>query len=107
MRFGMDRWYQQRQDVPRLGLSLAPAEAQDDGEGKGVVVTEVDPSGPAAERGVRAGDIILEVGGKDVRRPADVRKALREARAEDRRTVLMRVKSGDQVRFIAVPLDNA
>jgi serine protease Do len=106
-RFGMDRRDSQRRDVPRLGLTLAPADAENGTAGKGVVVTDVDPDGPAAERGVRSGDVILEVGGKEVRRPADVRKALQEARAEDKRTVLMRLKSGEQVRFVAVPLKRA
>ncbi|MBO0754041.1 MAG: trypsin-like peptidase domain-containing protein, partial [Bradyrhizobiaceae bacterium] len=46
---------------PQLGLTLAPA-ASVNGQGTpGVIVTDVDPNGPAAERGVHAGDIILEV----------------------------------------------
>ena len=44
---------------PRLGLSLTPG-----GSEPGVVVAEVDPSGPAADFGFKAGDVILEVGGK-------------------------------------------
>jgi hypothetical protein len=35
-----------------------------------VVVTEVDPSGPAAEHGLKTGDRILEIGGKKVTSPA-------------------------------------
>ena len=57
-----------RSDEPRLGLSLAPA----DGSGEpGVVVTEVDPAGPAADFGFKAGDVILEVAGKTVATPAE------------------------------------
>jgi serine protease Do len=107
VRFGMDRSRPQLKEVPRLGLTLAPAEGENGAESNGVVVTDVDPSGPAAERGVRAGDVILDVGGKEVRRPADVRMALRQARAEDKRTVLIRLKSGEQVRFVAIPLERA
>src|ERR1041385_9395501 len=59
---------------PRLGLSLAPA-----GTEPGVVVAEVDPRGPAADLGFKAGDVILDVGGKSVATPAEVRKALGEA----------------------------
>ena len=45
--------------LPKLGLSLAPA-----GSGsEGVIVTDVDPNGPASEQGLKTGDIILEVGG--------------------------------------------
>jgi serine protease Do len=89
-------------DVPRLGLSLAPSEA-----GDGVMVTDVEPTSPAAERGVRQGDRILEVAGKKVRRPDDVREALEDARAQDKRSVLMRLKSGERTRYVAVPVNRA
>ena len=39
--------------------------------------------------------------------PEDVRKALTDARGEDKRSVLMRVKSGDATKFVAVPLARA
>ncbi len=86
----------------RLGLSLAPA-----GSEPGVVVAEVDPRGPAAEFGFRAGDVILDVAGKEVSNPADVRRALSEARSEGKRSILMRVKSERGTRFVAVPLERA
>jgi serine protease Do len=72
-----------------------------------VVVTAVDPSGPAAERGFKTGDVILDVAGKTVSTPADVRKALIDARADAKRTVLMRVKSGEATKFVAIPLARA
>ena len=74
---------------------------------EGVVVTEVDPDGLAAEHGFKTGDVILEVGGKTVASPTDVRKALGEARKDGKHTVLMRVKSGEGTRFVALPLGNA
>jgi serine protease Do len=89
---------------PRLGLTLAPADNVAGAGGKGVVITDVDPDGPAAERGFKTGDVILEVGGKPVANPDDVRKALAEARDGGKRTVLMRVKSGEATKFVAVPL---
>ena len=46
-------------DEPRLGLSLAPGGS----DGGGVVVADVDPSGPAADFGFKPGDVILEVAG--------------------------------------------
>jgi len=39
--------------------------------------------------------------------PAEVRKAFADARSENKRAVLLRVKSGDQTRFIALPLGRA
>ena len=68
--------------MPRLGLSLAPGRQRRRRRRQGVVVTEVDPDGPAAEHGFKTGDVILEVAGKTVATPADVRKALGDARAE-------------------------
>jgi len=89
-------------DLPRLGLSLAPGTG-----GQGVVVTAVDPDGAAAAHGFKTGDVILDVGGRAVNAPADVRKAMNDAKSAGRRTVLMRVKSEQGTRFVAIPLGNA
>jgi serine protease Do len=94
-------------EVPKLGLSLAPAADVAGAGAEGVVVTAVDPDGPAADRGFKTGDVILEVAGIRVATPADVRKALQGARSGGRNTVLMRVKSGDATRFVALPLGDA
>jgi serine protease Do len=94
-------------DVPRLGLTLAPADSVAGASGKGVVVTAVQPGSVAAEHGFRTGDIILDVGGKAVSTPGDVRKHLGDARKENKRTVLFRVKSGEGTKFVALPLRNA
>jgi serine protease Do len=94
-------------NVPRIGLSLAPA-ANVNGAGTlGVVVTEVDPDGAAAAQGVKTGDVILDIGGQPVNALADVSRAIDEARADGRHTVLMRVKSEKGTRFVALPLGNA
>ncbi len=90
--------------TPRLGLRLAPA-AEVDGSGdKGVVVVAIDPEGPAADQGFQTGDVILNVGGKTVANAADVRAALVAAKESGKNSVLMRVKTADATRFVAVPL---
>jgi serine protease Do len=91
-------------EVPRLGLSLAPAGKVAGAGAEGVVVTQIDPDGPAAAQGFRTGDIILDVAGKRVASPEEVRKAFADARSGGKRTVLLRVKSGENTRFLAVPL---
>ena len=93
--------------VPHLGMSVAPASSVGGGGDQGVVVIEVDQNGAAAERGIRTGDVILEVAGKPVKNPADVRKAMTDAQKDGRRTVLLRVKSGDNSRFVALPAGRA
>jgi serine protease Do len=91
-------------DVPKLGLTLAPADSVAGAGKDGVVVTEVDPKSAAAERGFKEGDVILEVAGKSVTNAGDVRQAIDAARSDNKNSVLMRVKSGGSSRFVAVPL---
>jgi serine protease Do len=94
-------------NVSHLGLMLAPAGDVAGSGDKGVVVTGVEPNGPAADYGIQTGDVILDVGGKAVANAPDVRKALTEAQAQGKHDVLMRVKTGNGTRFVAMPLSNA
>jgi serine protease Do len=91
-------------DVPKLGLTVAPANSVAGAGKEGVVVTEVDPKSAAADRGFKEGDVILEVAGKSVTSAGDVREAIDAARNDNKNSVLMRVKSGGSSRFVAVPL---
>ncbi len=91
-------------DVPKLGLTVAPANSVAGAGKDGVVVTEVDPKSAAAERGFKEGDVILEVAGKTVASANDVRDAITAAKSDNKNVVLMRVKTGGQSRFVAVPL---
>jgi serine protease Do len=93
--------------VPHLGLQVAPARDVSGAGSQGVVVTAVDPDGPAAEQGIATGNVILEVGGKAVASADDMRNALREAKSQGKHQVLMRTKMGDATRFVALPLGNA
>jgi serine protease Do len=99
-----DRDHGSMRGTPRLGLSVAPASDVAGAGGKGVVVTAVDPEGPAAERGVQSGDVILDVGGKSVGNAGELRSALSEAKSAGKHSVLMRIKSADNTRYLAMPL---
>jgi serine protease Do len=94
-------------DVPKLGLTLAPGSKASGTDGKGVLVTAVDPNGVAADHGLRVGDVILDVGGKSVSNPSDVRDQVADARKDGKHTLLFRVKSNEGTRFVALPLGNA
>jgi serine protease Do len=94
-------------DVPKLGFKLASANQVSGADSNGVVVTAVTDGGVAAEHGFQVGDVILDVGGKTVSTPSDVRKGLTDARKDGKHTVLFRVKSGQGTKFVALPLGNA
>jgi len=102
------------QQMKDLGLSLAPAAKFPGAGDEGVVITEVDPSSDAADKGLKPGDVILQVAGVSVSDPSDVAEGVKKAMAgakptteKDTVKVLMQVKSGDQTRFVALSLKKA
>ena len=70
-----------------------------------MAVTDVDPTSEAAEKGLKAGDVILEVGGKSVTSPAEVTEGVRDAKGKGRKAVLMQIRSERQTRFVALSLN--
>lgn len=97
---------QPERSMLRLGLQLAPADRAGAGD-EGVAVVNVDPDGPAAGKGIREGDVILEVGGKRVSTPSDVADGIKAARDSGKKAVLMRVKGREGTRFVAITLPSA
>jgi serine protease Do len=91
-------------DLPKLGLTVAPASSVAGAGKDGVVVTDVDPKSSAADRGFKEGDVILEVAGKSVTSAGDVRDAIAAATADKKNSVLIRVRSGVASRFVAIPI---
>ncbi|MCE1235115.1 MAG: Do family serine endopeptidase [Hyphomicrobiales bacterium] len=89
--------------VDDLGLALAPT-SEVGGSGGGLTVVDVDPTGVAAQRGVKQGDVVLEIQGKTVATVAQVDEVLRAAKADGRKAVLLRLKSQEGVRFVPLPL---
>jgi serine protease Do len=83
--------------VPRVGVSVAPVS-------DGVIVTSVDPDGPAADQGLSSGDVILQADGRKVAGVADLRNTVEAAQKAGKHALLMRVKSSDGIKFVAVPL---
>ncbi len=84
--------------LAKLGLTLRANR----GDG-GVVVADVQPDSPAADEGLRRGDVILEVGGKAVNRPSQVADEIDAAKSGGKKSVLFRVQSDDGERFLALP----
>lgn len=99
------------QEIDQLGLNVAGISSEmrekyklgDDV--KGVVVTSVDGDGPAAEKGLQPGDRIIQVSQEDVTEPADVKRKVEQAKAQGRKSVLLRVQSERGLRFVAIRID--
>jgi serine protease Do len=60
----------------------------------GVVITAIDPSSDAAEKGLQRGDVIVAVQGQRVTTPAQVAAAVDAAKRAGRTSVLLLVKRG-------------
>src|SRR3984885_5719649 len=95
-----------------LGLALAPL--GDDARKqfklkdtvKGVVVSAVEPNSAAAEKGLRAGDVIEEVDQHTVEKPSDVAKAIDALKRQGKKTVLLLVaNAAGEVRFVGLGLN--
>jgi len=72
---------------------------------KGVIVLEVDPASPAAERGVKVGDVIVEVAQEAVTSLDDITKGVDKVKKAGRKAVLLRLEDGKgDLRFVAVPV---
>lgn len=96
-----------------IGLKLAPLDDElrqkfgiDPKVKSGVVVTEIDPQSPAAQKGVKVGDVIVEAAQEPVATVEDISKGIEKVRKAGRKALLLRVDDakGD-LRFVAVPLE--
>lgn len=70
----------------------------------GVLVIEVDPLSAAAERGVRPGDVIVQVAQRAVSSPEDVKRIVESEEKAGRNSVLLRLVAGGETRFVALRL---
>jgi S1-C subfamily serine protease len=91
----------------KLGLSLQPANPEtlkrlglpEDTEG--LVVTEVDPNGAAAEEGIVPGDVIMEINRSSVTSTDDVQPALEKSR--DKPIFLLINRKGQTIYLTITP----
>ena len=89
----------------KLGLSLEPVTPKIakqlglDSDKEGLVVTDVDQAGPAAQEGVTRGDVILEINKKAVISVADVQSALN---ASGDKAVLLLISRRGQTIYLTV-----
>jgi serine protease Do len=97
--------------VETLGMALSPItpELRDKFEinekTKGVVITKVDDGSPAAERGIRPGEVIVEINQEQVTSPQQVATKVNEAKTQGRRGVLVMVDRQGEQRFVGLSVD--
>ena len=97
--------------VAVIGLSLAPitdelrtkyglAKAK-----SGLVVLEVDPASPAAEKGIKVGDVVVEAAQQSVSTIDDLNGSIQRMRDANRKAVLLRIEDGKgDTRFVALSI---
>lgn len=94
-------------ETPALGLTVAPLtddmreQAGVGSDVSGVLVTDIDPNGPAAQAGLRRGDVIQRVGGTDTDSPAALKAALGKEKTDPALVLINR--DGNRL-FVAVRL---
>ena len=97
-------------ELSGLGLQLAPItqDARDKfqiaADQKGVLVAGVTSGTPASDRGLKPGDVIVEVQQEQVSTPADVQDRIEKVRKSNRKSVLILVQSGDGLHWIPLSL---
>jgi serine protease Do len=81
-----------------LGLTVTKAD-----DGKGLLVTDVDPDSSASDHGIQAGDTIVAVNSTEVGSVDDVTKAMADAAKAGRKSVLFQITHDNNNRFVALP----
>jgi serine protease Do len=86
-------------DEARQRLGLDP-------DARGLLVTAIDDASDAFSKGLREGDLIVEVGQEPVATPADMKDRVDAAEAAGRNSILLLVRRDGQPRFVALNLSN-
>jgi serine protease Do len=96
--------------ISQLGLSLAAVDGDARTQFKlagnvhGVVVTDVAPESPAAEKNLRPGDVIVQVQSQNVRTPDDVARLVDADAKAGKKVELMLVNRGGDLTYVALKL---
>ncbi|MEO1492938.1 MAG: DegQ family serine endoprotease [Pseudomonadota bacterium] len=97
-------------DIPAIGMTLRPlsSEARSEfGIGDdvaGVLVSDVASEGVAADKGIKPGDVIVEVGQEPVSSPTEVETRVNEASEAGRKSVLFLIQSEGDLRFVPLTI---
>ncbi|WBU52085.1 Do family serine endopeptidase [Paracoccus sp. SCSIO 75233] len=94
-----------------LGMTLQPLtpelaeELGADPDQQGLVVSEVDPSSDAADKGLSRGDVITEAGQQAIASIGDLEERIEAARDAGRKSILLMIRRGGEPRFVALSVE--
>lgn len=97
--------------LSQLGLSLslldqaARAKFKIGGGVQGVVVSAVDPASPAAEKNLKAGDVIVEIAGQPVKTPDEVSKRIDGDVKAGKKVELLLVSRDGDLTYVGIRLN--
>jgi serine protease Do len=76
-------------------------------DAKGVVVVDVVKDSPAADKGLKAGDVIMEAAQEEIKSATQVAGKIDDAKRSGRKSILLLVERQGDLRFIALRLDQS
>jgi serine protease Do len=97
--------------LAQLGLALgvldgaARAKFKIAGNVQGVLVANVEGGSPAAEKNVKAGDVIVEVAGQPVKTPSDVAKKVDADAKAGKKVELLLINRGGDLTYVGLRLN--
>ena len=76
-----------------------------DSVASGVVISEVDPNSPAADRRLQPGEVLVEINQEPVREPSEAADKFASLKTSGKTSALLLVANGQgEVRFVALPV---
>jgi serine protease Do len=74
---------------------------------KGVVVVDVAKDSPGADKGVKAGDVIMEAAQEEVKNPSEISAKIDDAKKSGRKSILLLIERQGDLRFVALRVDQS
>ena len=69
-----------------------------------MLVVNVDPNGPAADKGITAGDVITSINQEEITKASELSGKIAEAKKAGKKSVLLLVERHGEIRFVAINL---
>jgi len=76
-------------------------------DAKGVVVVDVAKDSPAADKGLKAGDVIMEAAQEEVKNPSQISAKIADEKKSGRKSILLLIERQGDLRFVALRIDQS